>query len=301
MRKLNEAREDEMGGMPSDVAKKIREIGPKFNPEILAATQDLYRHRVNLTPAPGVTVTKDVAYGADPRQKLDVYRAAGSNNAILVYIPGGGFVGGDKDADGVFYVNLGLDFARYGITTVIANYRLAPQFKFPSGSEDVGAAVAWARENAATIGGDPRRIFAFGQSAGAAHVASYLFDPSVHGAKGPGLAGGLLTSGPYHSDTKNPLPPMKAYYGDDVSLWEERAPYNHVKSSKLPLFLGVAEFDPAFLAAPTFELAQAVTLRDGKSPDFVWSKGHNHVSTVMAFGSEDDELGSQIRAFIAAH
>jgi acetyl esterase/lipase len=295
------AKEEKMAGMPPDVAKKIRAIGPNFNPEILVATQSLYRHRVNLTPAPGVTVTKDVAYGADPRQKLDVYRAAGSDNPILVYVPGGGFVGGDKNADGVFYVNLGLDFARRGITTVIANYRLAPQFKFPSGSEDVGRAIAWARESAAAIGGNPQRIFAFGQSAGAAHVASYLFDPSIHGAKGPGLAGGVLTSGPYRPNAANPLPPFKAYYGDDTSLWEARAPYSHVKSSDVPLFLGCSEFDPAFLAAPTFELAQAVTLRDGKSPDFAWSRGHNHVSTVMAFGTEDDELGSRVRAFIAEH
>jgi acetyl esterase len=71
--------------------------------------------------------------------------------------------------------------------------------------------------------------------------------------------------------------------------------------TKVPLFLGCSEFDPAFLAAPTFELAQAVTLRDGKSPDFAWSKGHNHVSTVMAFGTEDDELGSRVREFIAGH
>jgi acetyl esterase/lipase len=290
-----------MGGMPPDVARKIREIGPNFNPEILVATQDLYRHRVDLTPAPGVTLIKDMPYGADPRQKLDVYRAAGGDNAILVYVPGGGFTGGDKNADGVFYVNLGLDFARHGITTVIANYRLAPQFKFPSGSEDVGRAVAWARENAASIGGNPQRIFAFGQSAGAAHVASYIFDQSIHGGRGPGLAGGILTSGPYHADAKNPMPPMKAYYGEDTSLWDARAPYAHVNSSKVPLLLGCSEFDPAFLAAPTFELAQAVTLRDGRSPDFAWSKGHNHVSTVMAFGTEDDELGSRVRDFIAAH
>jgi triacylglycerol lipase len=290
-----------MGGMPSDVAKKIREIGPNFNQDILFATQDLYKHRVDLKPALGVTVTKDVAYGADPRQKLDVYRAAGSDNPILVYVPGGGFVGGDKNSDGVFYVNLGLDFAKRGVTTVIINYRLAPQFKFPSGSQDVAAAIAWARENAATIGGNAQRIFAFGQSAGAAHLASYIFDKSIHGARGAGLAGGILTSGPYRADATKPMPPMIAYYGEDTSLWEARSPYSHVKDSKVPLLLGCSEFDPAFLAAPTFELAQAVTLRDGKSPDFVWSKGHNHVSTVMAFGTEDDDFGSRVRAFIAEH
>jgi hypothetical protein len=61
--------------------------------------------------------------------------------------------------------------------------------------------------------------------------------------------------------------------------------------------LTVAEFDPAFLAAPTYLLAGAMTRRDGKSPEVAWLKGHNHVSTVFSFGTEDESFGHRILEF----
>ncbi len=79
----------------------------------------------------GVTITPDLAYGADPRQKLDVLQPEGSAMPVLVYIPGGGFISGDKNTDGVFYSNLGVYFARHGYLTIIANYRLAPANRGP--------------------------------------------------------------------------------------------------------------------------------------------------------------------------
>jgi acetyl esterase len=62
--------------------------------------------------------------------------------------------------------------------------------------------------------------------------------------------------------------------------------------------LTLAEYDPAFLAAPTYELASAVTFRDGKSPKLAYLAGHNHVSTVMSFGTAQDDVGSIVREFI---
>jgi hypothetical protein len=64
--------------------------------------------------------------------------------------------------------------------------------------------------------------------------------------------------------------------------------------------LSVAEYDPAFLAVPTYELARAVTLRDGKSPKVAYFAGHNHVSTVMSFGTAQDDVGSAVREFVAS-
>ena len=85
---------------------------------------------------------------------------------MLVYIPGGGYVGGDKNSDGVFYGNLGVYFARHGYLTIVANYRLAPAHPWPAGSQDVAGAIAWARKEAEAHGGDAGRLFLFGQSAG---------------------------------------------------------------------------------------------------------------------------------------
>jgi triacylglycerol lipase len=242
----------------------------------------------------GVTVTADIAYGADPRQKLDVYRGQGAKMPILVYIPGGGYVGGDKNFDGVFYGNLGTYFARHGYLTVVANYRLAPAAPWPAGAQDVGGAVAWAKANGAQYGGDPSRLIVYGQSAGATHVATYLFDPQF---KADGIAAGILMSGPYKFAGKQ-RPNVISYLGSDESTYAARSPLTHVASSRVPLMLSVAEFDPGFLAEPTFELAAAVTRRDGRAPQVAFMAGHNHVSTVQSIGSGQDDVGEAVREFL---
>jgi acetyl esterase/lipase len=218
---------------------------------------------------------------------------------VLVYIPGGGFVGGDKNSDGVFYVNLGNYFAGHGILTIVANYRLAPAHPWPAGSQDVGSVLAWTRANAKSFGGNPGRIILFGQSAGATHSAGYLFNTSFQPSGQPGVAAGILMSGPYAFEGEL-RPNLKAYLGSDPTKYAERSPLTHVGKNRTPLLLSVAEYDPAFLAVPTYELARAVTLRDGKSPKLAYFAGHNHVSTVMSFGTAHDDVGSAVREFLAS-
>jgi acetyl esterase/lipase len=292
---------DQVKDAASEIAnarRKVAAMGPNFDEEILGATRALYAQLIR-KPSAAVKVTADVAYGNDPRQKLDVYQPAGAAEHVLVYIPGGGFVGGDKNLDGVFYVNLGNYFASHGILTIVANYRLAPAHAWPAGAQDVAGAVAWARANAKSFGGDPARIILFGQSAGSTHAATYLFDPSFQPSGQAGVAAGILMSGPY-SFQGELRPNLKAYFGDDPSRYADRSPLTHVGKSRTPLLLSVAEYDPAFLAVPTFELARAVTLRDGKSPSLAYFAGHNHVSTVMSFGTPQDEVGERVREFIAS-
>ncbi len=288
----------------AEAARKVAAFGPVFNPDILAATRTIYAPLVKKART-AVQVSKDVAYGADPRQKLDVYRPAQAADRVLIYIPGGGFVGGSKDGDegtGPFYGNLGNYFADHGILTIIANYRLAPAHPYPAGAQDVGAVVAWTRANAKKYGGNPERIVLYGQSAGSCHCASYLFDASFHGAGGVGLAAGILMSGPYKAEGELRAG-MLAYFGADQSSYAARSPLTHVPkpgSARIPMLLSVAEYDPAFLTLPTYELALALTQRDGKGPHLAYFAGHNHVSTVMSFGTAQDDVGSAVRAFIAS-
>ncbi len=280
-----------------DVRAKVAAMGANFDMDILAATRALY---APLVPKPSgqVKLTADVAYGSDPRQKLDVYQPAKPNGSVLVFIPGGGFVGGDKN-EGAFYANLGNYFAGHGVLTIAANYRLAPAHVYPSGSQDVGGAVAWARANAAKYGANGDRIVLFGQSAGATHCAGYVFDPQFHPGGGVGIKACILMSGPYKvtAPARGSLP---LYFGEDASKYAERSPLTHVGKSKVPLMLSVAEYDPAFLTIPTYELAQAVTERDGKGPRLAYFAGHNHVSTVMSFGTAQDDAGAVVRDFIAS-
>jgi acetyl esterase/lipase len=289
---------------PEEIAQarqKVAAVGPKFDPDVLEITRKVYAPLVN-KPRTAVKVLQDIAYGNDARQKLDLFQPANPSGQVLVYIPGGGFVAGDKrDAENTFYCNIGNYFADHGILTVVANYRLAPAHKYPAGSQDVAAVIAWTRANARKYGGDPNRVIVFGQSAGAAHTANFLFDPQFHTAGSAGVAGAILMSGPYkvEGDLRAGL---LAYFGDDKTTYPARSPLAHAAKSapdKLPILLSVAEYDPVFLVTPTYELASALAQRDGKTPHLAYFAGHNHVSTVMSFGTAQDDVGAALRAFIA--
>jgi acetyl esterase/lipase len=181
----------------SELRRKVVAMGPNFDPDIQEATRALYAPLIRFKGQ--VKVTADIAYGADARQKLDVYQPENSTGRVLIYVPGGGFTGGDKNLDGLFYVNLGNYFAAHGILTIVSNYRLAPAHQWPAGSQDVGSIVAWARANVQTFGADPNRMVLFGHSAGATHAAGYLFDPSFQPAGQAGVRRRSSSAVPIHS------------------------------------------------------------------------------------------------------
>jgi acetyl esterase/lipase len=288
---------------PPAVRAKIAEMGAKLDLDLIKTTIALYVPLAKAAPPlTHVKVATDIAYGPDAKETLDLYQPEGRRGMpIVVFVHGGGYVGGDKNGyGGVIYANVPSYFARHGILGVNANYRLAPQHPWPAGAEDVGKVVAWLKATASRYGGDPRRIFLLGHSAGATHVALYVLDASLQPKDGPGIAGAILVSGEYRLPTENPPPNVKAYFGADTSLYAARSPIAHVKESRLPLLLATAEYDPVFLGVPTYELAAEICRRDGKCPHLVWLRGHNHISEMASFDTGDQELGREIVDFVRA-
>ncbi len=292
----------QIANLPSGVQAKLASFGPVLTPELVRDTQAALLPLVLARARTGITITRDVEYGPDARQRLDVFQpATGRDLPVVIYVPGGGYVAGNKNSNEGIYSNIGTFFARQGMLGITANYRLAPQHPWPAGAQDVGLVVAWAKANAARHGGNPERVFLFAHSAGATHAASYVFDPALHPAGGPGVVAAILVSGVYRVTPESAASPnVKAYFGADASLYEARSPINHVGASKVPLFLAIAEFDPPFLAQPNLELAQRVCARDGKCPPLAWLKGHNHISEVSSIDSDDQELSGRVLAFIRA-
>jgi acetyl esterase len=274
----------------------------KRRPFLYSCVAAVIAGAVSVTPAAaawdGVDVTTDVSYGPDETNKLDVFQGDGKRPMpILVFIPGGGFIGGDKAP----YPNIGRYFARHGMIEINANYGVAPQHKWPAAAADVGKVIAWVKANAERYGGNPKRIFLMGHSSGATHVASYAFDRTLHPSDGPGIVAAILLSSRYRvSEEDRQRANVMAYFGEDASQYPARSPITHINDSSLPLFLGIAEGDPPHLAVPTFELAAAVCRRDKKCPRLFWLKGHDHGEEVSGFTTKDEELGLQILDFIGS-
>ena len=155
-----------------------------------------------LVPGDTHTVERDIAYGSHPRQRLDVYRPtqvapqAARGAPVVVFFYGGAWTGGDR-AD---YLFVGEAFASRGVVTVVADYRLYPEVKFPDFVDDCARAVAWAARNAARFGGDPQRIYLAGHSAGAYNAAMLTYAPDYLAQAGVDRAAirGLIgLAGPY--------------------------------------------------------------------------------------------------------
>ena len=290
----------QMSVMPPEVKAKLAELGSAFDPAMIKATYDLYTPYLKAAPKDGIKITMDASFGSDPKQKLDIYQPEGKSGVpIVVFVHGGGFVGGDKNGNEEIYRNVLLYFARNGMLGINANYRLAPAHPWPAGAQDVGGAVAWIKSNAARHGGDPNRIFLIGHSAGATHVAAYVFDQSLQPAGGHGVAGVVLLSGDYRLTRENTRAPgAKAYFGDDPGQFAPRSPISHVSGSSVPVFIVIAEYDPFFLSFPSVELMNAICLRDKACPRFTRARHHNHISTGAHINTTDEALGREVVEFI---
>src|SRR5207244_10416095 len=121
-------------------------------------------------------------------------------------------------------------------------YRLAPKHQWSAGAQDVGAAIKWVRDNIGAHGGDPNRIVLMGHSAGASHIAGYLFHEGLWLSGGDGVVGAIQLSGGY-DPTSRQTEARRAYYGEDQTLYVERSPLHHVAARVVPIFIGFAEYD----------------------------------------------------------
>ncbi|MEO6078552.1 MAG: nuclear transport factor 2 family protein [Steroidobacteraceae bacterium] len=279
-------------GMPASVAAGLREIGAKID---AAKTTALYAPLHAALQHDAVATRRDLAYGPHERHRADVFmpKAPGAPRPLVVFVHGGGFSRGAKSSAGQFYYdNIGYWAAEHGLVGMTINYRLAPEFKYPAGAEDLDRLVAWLREHAREWGADPARIFLWGHSAGAAHVADYL----ARGPKAP-VAGAILTSGVYQlGDT---VSVWKDYYGEDVALYPQRASLTRLIQVSVPLLVNWAELDPPDFIPDTEKLI-AGRKAGGKPMVSLRLPNHSHLSETYAVGTADQSLTSPILKFIEA-
>ncbi len=157
-----------------------------------------------VVPDEGYVASENIAYGEDPRQKVDVFRprpgvgdtAPAAGYPVVVFFYGGSWNQGHRKD----YKFVAEALTSKGMVVVLADYRLYPQVSYPDFLTDSARAVAWARRNAAAYGGNPARLFAMGHSAGAYNAAMLALDPrwlEGQGMKPAQLAGWIGLAGPY--------------------------------------------------------------------------------------------------------
>jgi acetyl esterase/lipase len=188
----------------------------------------------NLVSEGGLKVERNQAYGPHPRHTLDIYRAGRESNAapLVLFYYGGGWTSGDRAT----YAFVGSALAANGVTTVVADYRLYPEVKYPAFNEDAALAYAWTHARVANAGRRP--IILMGHSAGA-HIASLItLDPRYRQAAAsdyPAPAALIGLSGPYGFDPTT-WNSTKAIFATAASADEAR-PVAQVRNGGPPTLL----------------------------------------------------------------
>lgn len=128
-----------------------------------------------IEPRSGVAIAHGLAYGPASRQALDVYapRHPRPKAPIVVFFYGGSWDSGRRQD----YQFVGAALASHGYVTVIPDYRIYPQVRWPAFLQDSAKAVRWAHDHGAEFGGDPGKLVLLGHSAGAYNVAMLSLDP----------------------------------------------------------------------------------------------------------------------------
>jgi acetyl esterase len=250
---------------------------------------------------PDVRVAADITYrrvdGA--AIKLNVCQPKKTSTAVraaIVIVHGGSWRGGDKSS--VEWSSVCQWIGSAGFVAFDLDYRLAPEYPFPDGLDDIQAAVRWIRAHASTYKIDPKRIGAFGGSAGGNLVSMLGTSGSGSRTTGSRVAAVAELSGPANLTSNGPeltsfLPLQLAYLHcasfTNCPSARKASPLFHVDVSDPPFFVGHSIDERIPLAQS--EAFVAELRKHGIPTTFVTVKGSLH-SIAM--------LGPQMRKRIIA-
>jgi len=190
----------------------------------------------------GARVERDLSYGSDPAQKLDVYLPRDGKQApILVMVHGGAWTLGDKGNTGVV-ANKVQHWLPRGYIVVSLNYRLSRPPSPLEQAEDVGRALAFVQARAADWGGDASRVVLMGHSSGAHLVALLTVAPDIVSRTG---AGPWLGSVSLDSAALDVVELMKGrhprlydrVFGAEPARWAEVSPLHRLAVRPVPMLL----------------------------------------------------------------
>ncbi|HEY2559977.1 MAG TPA: alpha/beta hydrolase [Caldimonas sp.] len=191
---------------------------------------------------PGARVDRDVAYGNDPAQRLDVYIPEKAARApILLMVHGGAWMLGDKGNTNVV-ANKVAHWLPKGYIVASMNYRMARPPQPLDQADDVARALAFVEKQATTWGGDPDRLVLVGHSSGAHLVALLAADPGIASHQGarPWLGTIALDSAALNvvaiMESRHPRF-YDRVFGDDRTRWMRSSPFHRLGGRPGPLLL----------------------------------------------------------------
>jgi hypothetical protein len=311
-----------------DVAKQLVNIGRGV---CVPETAQVYAPMHPKPPYKGVTIMRDISFGPDPKDVLDVFSAekGGGNRPVLIYVSGGA---GNKQQGGAngepFYDNVMLWATKNGMVGV--NMQRHPGTEWDGPAKDIAHIVQWVGENISKYKGNPNRVFMWAQSAGNVPTSTYIAHPNLWGPKGVGVKGVVFMSAPAFNilpatpppvqggggfggcgkpDGSGPSQPANAKGGPggggkggdgkgkqaqpDQATLLARSNLKGLLDAKVSYLVSVAELDPANITGFVETLKNELT-KGGHAPTYVFMKDHSHISEVMSPNTADTSVTDPI-------
>lgn len=253
---------------------------------------------------------QDVRYyeGADshPRKHLlDLYLPADAKSfPMAVFVHGGTWMRGGKDAAGGAYAWLGRKLAERGLGVAVINYRLSPEVRHPEHARDVARAVAWVYAHCREYGGDPNALFLIGHSAGG-HLCSlvavdprYLEEEKLR----PHIIRGVISLSGVYDLTLTGVAGQFIYepvFTSDPEKLRGASPALQVKVNPSPFLLLYAERDYLSADFQARRFQKALQSRGGEASIQLIPE-RNHVNIAAGLIEEEDPVQKAVMKFIEA-
>ena len=216
-----------------DVAKTIKDL-PAYQQESAEMS-----HKV----VTNLDCFKDVQYGNDEPQKLDIFPAAVDRAPILVDIHGGGWRSGSRNIRSFPASSV----TKAGVMWVPIDYGLAPNYSIHQMVDHVRSAIVWLYHNVSKYGGDPSKLYVSGNSAGG-HLTGCILMPNWHknfGVPSDIIKGACAISGVYDLQA---LVHAEYGYNDELGMDIETAqnfsPLFHLPPTGCPLIVSYGAPEP---------------------------------------------------------
>lgn len=209
------------------------------------------------TDTSGYELRPNIAYGKQPRQRLDIYRPHMSERPapIVIFIYGGRWREGARED----YRFVAQALTSIGAIAVVPDYGKFPAVQFPDFVSDAALAARWVIDHSAELDGDPRRTFIMGHSAGAQIAALLALDPRYLRAQGLGptqLRGMIGLAGPYDFFPFTDADVAEVFASvDDLSATQ---PITYACNSHAPLLLLYGADDTTVKPGNSVRLAERI-------------------------------------------
>jgi acetyl esterase/lipase len=242
-----------------------------------------------ITSSGGVGVSKDILYGDEPSQDLDIYYpkplakamkaqgAISSSYPMVVFVHGGSWESGNKEQ----YAFVGQSLAQAGYVTAVINYRKAPEHVYPDYVKDTAQAIAWSLENATSLHADPSRLAVMGHSAGAFNAVAAVANEDFlapYGIKPTDIATVVGIAGPYSYDFRK-FSSATAFPSDATP--DQVMPDRQIKGQQPPYLLLTAEKDKIVYATNTIKMTEAFK-KAGVTVETGVIEGASHATSIGA-------------------